>query len=322
MFDGATTGQLILILFVALAGLIFSGRYAITYLSHVTKAFGVSEFTVAFIILAIATSLPELFVGITSALKGANDIILATALGSNIINITFITGLTALLSGGIGTTRLHIKRDFGIAGAITLLPLLFLLNGRIGRGEAVILLLVFAYYVFLLIKDQSHLPEENPTKNIRHGVLYTVLTLLAVGVLIYASDTVVSSSVILAATIGIPSFLIGLFLLSIGTSLPELVTTLHSNKTGKPAMALGNIIGSNIANSTLVIGVAALIHPIETTLHPTLVATMVSVIIATGLIWYLASKGDSLSVFDGIKLLAAFFIFGIVILLTGGAAAI
>lgn len=318
MFDSATTGQLIIILFAALGGLILSGRYAITFLSHVTTALGVSEFTVAFIILAIATSMPELFVGITSALHGANDIILSTALGSNIINITFITGLTALLSGGIVTKQLHIKRDLGIAGAVTLLPLLFLLNGRIGRLEALFLLAVFGYYVFHLVQDQSHMTEDSPPKNIRKGLLYTIFTVLAVAVLIYASDTIVFSSVALAAVIGIPSFLIGLFLLSIGTSLPELVTSLHSNRRGKPAMVLGNIIGSNVANSTLVIGTAALIKPIETALHPTLVATMISVVVASALMGYLSARGDALSIFDGIKLLVAFFVFGIVILLTGG----
>lgn len=320
MFDGATTGQLILILLLALGGLIISGQYAINFLSRVTTALGVSEFTVAFIILAIATSMPELFVGITSSLKGASDIILSTALGSNIINITFIIGLTALLSGGVVTKQLHIQRDLGVAGAISLLPLMFLLNGKIGRVEASILLLVFAYYVFLLIRDQAHHAEDHFQKNFKQGFVYALATIIAVGALIYASDAVVSSSVSLATTVGVPSFLIGIFLLSIGTSLPELVTTMQSNKQGKPAMALGNIIGSNVANSTLVIGVAALINPIETTLHPALIVTMISVIVATGLLAYLASKGDALSVFDGLKLLAAFFIFGVVILLTGGAA--
>lgn len=308
----------IVVLVLALIGVVVSGRLTIRFLTNITTAFGVSEFTVAFVILALATSMPEVFVGITSSLRGASDLIISTALGSNIVNATLITGLTALLSGGISTEQLHLKRDLSVGGIISFLPLLFLLNGTVSRFEGLMLLLVFLMYLALLAHDQLQYRSFQMPSHLLRGLFSVVLALAAIGLLLYSSDKTVASSVELAALVGIPSFLIGLFLLSLGTSLPELVTTLQANRRGKSAMALGNIIGSNITNSSLVIGIAALIHPISVSLHRTMITTMVSVVVASVLLAYLAARREKLSIGDGLRLLSAFILFGIAILIASG----
>lgn len=310
----------LLVLALALAGVVVGGRLTIRFLTNITTAFGVSEFTVAFVILAIATSMPEVFVGITSSLRGASDLVISTALGSNIVNATFIMGLTALLSGGISTQQLNLKRDLAVGGIISFLPLLFLLNGIVSRFEGLLLILVFVLYLALLARDQIRYQSLQMPHHLLRGIFSFVFALLAIGLLLYASDKTVAASVELAAAVGIPSFLIGLFLLSIGTSLPELVTTLQANRRGKSAMALGNIIGSNVTNSSLVIGIAALINPISVSLHRTMVTTMVSVVIASVLLAYLAARRDKLTIGDGLRLLSAFVIFGVVILTASGGA--
>lgn len=305
------------ILLGSLAALVVSGRYAIRLLTNVTTAFGVSEFTVAFIILAVATSMPELSVAITSSLKGANELVLSTVLGSNIANVTLIIGLTAILSGGIRTTGLNIQRDIGLAIAITLLPLMFLLNGVLSRFEGIILILVFVYYLYSLLRDQATYSKSRAPRHILRGVFSIIGTLIAIALLILAANATVSSATNLAELIGIPAFLIGVFMLSIGTSLPELVTTLSSNWSGKYTMTLGNIIGSNVTNSSLVLGIASIIRPIEFTLDRSIGITMASVAVAILVMGYMAARRDNLSIKDGIFLVFLFFITGVAILLAG-----
>lgn len=306
----------IFILFGSLTALVISGRLAIRQLTNITTALGVSEFTVAFIILAMATSMPELSVAITSSLQSVNELVLSTILGSNIVNVTLITGLTAIVSGGIKTTGLNIQRDIGLAITITLLPLVFLLNGTLSRLEGVILLMVFAFYLFLLLRDQSVYSQDKTPRHIIKGALSIIGALVAVTFLVLSANWTVSSAVDLAAAIGIPAFLIGVFMLSIGTSLPELVTALQSNWSGKHAMTLGNIIGSNITNSSLVLGVASVIRPIQLTLNQSVGVTMASVAIAILVMGYMAARKDNLSIRDGFLLVLFFLGCGAAILLS------
>lgn len=308
---GAVTG-----LVLALFGIAASGRLTIRFLSNITTALGVSEFTVAFVLLAVATSLPETFVAATSALQHANDIIIATVLGSNIINITLVTGLAGFFSGGIKTDQLHLRRDLLLCCLISALPIIFVLNGTISRIESWTLLVIFLLYLAFLAHDQIKYSATRMPRRIVWGVASIFFALGAIAILLYSSSVAVSSSVALAALIGIPSFVIGIFLLAVGTSLPEMVTTIQSNRMGKPALALGNIIGSNITNSTLVLGLAGAISPIRTSLHPSLIVTAAAVIASTLGLTYLATRRGELSVFDSLKLLTAFVMFGAAIALT------
>ena len=308
---------LLLTLLASVLLLAISGRYAIRFLTNVADAFGISEFTVAFIILAIATSMPELFIAISSSLHSNSDLILATVLGSNIANVTLIIGLTALLSGGISTSQLNLRRHILIGVGITILPLVFLLNGVISRFEGVLLLLVFAWYVIRLLRDRSSFGKERRKRQLSYGFLSIGLALLMISILVFASEKTVSSSVELAALVGIPAFLIGLFVLSVGSSLPEFITTFQANKNGQAGLVLGNIIGSNIANSSLVIGVAAVIAPINTGLHASLAVTMFFVVASMLLLGYLATKRSDLSIFDGMKLILVFGIFILAVLFAG-----
>jgi cation:H+ antiporter len=308
---------LLLTLLASIILLAVSGRYAIRFLSHVASAFGISEFTVAFIILAVATSMPELFIAVSSSLHNNSDLILAVVFGSNIANVTLIVGLTALLSGGISTSQLNLRRNIIIGVGITIMPLVFLLNGVISRLEGVLLVGVFCIYVVQLVRDRSSFSRERAGRQLSYGLISIVLALIMIAVLIFASDRTVSSAIELAALAGIPAFLIGLFVLSLGSSLPEFVTILHSNRNGKPGMVLGNIIGSNISNSSLIIGIAAIIRPISTGMHVSLIVSMVFVVLSILLLSYLASQRRDLSIFDGLKLVLLFAVFFISILVAG-----
>lgn len=302
-------GGLFITLTLALAALVLCGRFLIRLLSNVTTAFGLSEFSVAFIFLAVATSLPELFVAIASAQQHAGDIVIAVALGSNVVNMTLIIGAAALLSAGIPTTGLNLRRDIFIGSGITLLPILFLLNGIISRFEGVLLLLAFSYYMYLLYRDRNTFNGAAAPRRILRGVASIFGILLLVGVLLVASNATVDSSVQLATAVGIPTFLIGLFLLAIGTSLPELTTTFSSALQRRPAMALGGILGSNVADSALIIGIASLVRPLEVTVNLPLVTTAAFVVIALVILGDFAFTRQRISIAEGLWLLFAFAMF-------------
>lgn len=304
------------VLLLSLVVLVATARWTIRLLTQVATSFGLSDFSVAFVILAVATSLPELFVAISSARQAAGDIVLAVALGSNIVNMTLIVGLAAIVSSGISTAGLHLRRDIIVGGAITMLPILFLLNGVISRLEGVLLLLVFAAYIYSLYRNGGRYVPPRVPRRILRGVFNLGLVFALLAVVVVSADYTVRSSTDIALVFGIPSFLIGLFVLAFGTSLPELTTTLQSALLRKPAMALGNIIGSNVADSALIIGVASLIKPLQVSLTSSLLLTAIGVFISLVLLGYFALSRERLSLPEGILLLLFFLIFGMTILLT------
>lgn len=305
-------------LLASLSVLVVSGRLIIRFLTKITLSFGISEFTVAFILLALATSMPDLFVAVSSSFKQADELILSTVLGANIVNMTLIIGLTAIFSGGIPTTNLHLRRNLVAGSLITLLPLFFLLNGTISQIEGAIMVFVFSLYLTTILRDQILFASSPIPGRLLVGAGSVVVVLLVVVIMVYAADRTVLNAVKLAGFFGIPTFFVGIFALALGTSLPELITTVQSSTQGKPAIALGNIIGTSVANSALILGVASTIAPIQAQgFQSWLLATMFFVVASVALLSYLAIRKNDLSVSDGFMLIACFLIFGFVILSSG-----
>jgi cation:H+ antiporter len=303
---------------VALAVLVISGRLLIRYLTRAAAAFNVSEFTLAFVLLALGTSLPELFVGLISARQGAGDLVLAMALGSNVINATLIIGLAAFLSVGISTATLNLRRDVILSAAIVMLPLLFLLTGGvISTVEAAILIGVFLYYIFLLYRDSKRQTEPLNLPHVMHGVVASLAVVALLAVLLAAAHFTVDAATRIAVSWHIPAVVIGLLLLAGGTSLPELATTIQVALKHKPGLALGTIIGSNVANSALVIGAAGLVRPLEVTVSGPLITAAVFVIVATSLLAYFASSRRQLSAREGLVLMALFLLYAGITIVTG-----
>lgn len=301
-------------LFLALFALIISGRFTIRLLTYLARAFGISEFTISFIILALATSLPELFIAISSSLQDEGELALSNVFGANIINMTLLIGIATLFAAGISTGQLHLKRDITLGSTIIILPLVMLLNGSISRFEGFILLGAFGLYLYLLVRDQSLYALQQPNKHILRGIGSILLALGMVSTLIIAANLTVQSSISLAELLHIPTFIIGLFVLSFGTTLPELVTTLHAAYNKQPSMVLGIVIGSNITNASLIIGLASVIQPIHLQLTSAHITTMVFVALSVILMGYLAKKQGNLSILDGLTLIGCFLLFGTIIM--------
>jgi len=299
----------------ALITLIVSSRFAIKSLTALTSALGISEFAIAFILLAVATSTPELFVSISSSLADAGSLVIATALGSNVINMTLIIGLAAFLSAGISTDGLYIRRDVLLGGVITMLPIIFLFDGEISRLDGAILLLFFAVYVYQLM-PRSSFSNRQSSLSLATAAGHSLVVAILIAVVIVSAHVVVSTAVDITRLTGIPEFMIGIFILAFGTSLPELVTTVGAALMRKPNLALGTILGSNIADSALIIGLASLIRPLQVDLTASIAVAALSVIVSLAFLTWFALSKKRLSTYEGAFLVLLFLVFGVVIATT------
>lgn len=256
--------------------LIKSAEWIIVSLRRIAKKSKVGVFAISAIILAVGTSLPELFVGMTSAIERSPNISLGVVLGSNIANIALITGMVALIFGRINVHGEYLKRDVFMALIAGLLPLALMADGILGRVDGLVLLFVYASYTASFFKDKfAEITNEHSKESFfyrflremnhidfdvskEYGKLFISLALM-----LFSSQMIISASQKMSSVIGIPIFVVSLVILAVGTSLPELIFSLKSIKSGEPKMFFGNLLGSTIANSTLIVGLTAVISPIN-----------------------------------------------------------
>ena len=224
----------------------------------------VSKMVVATTLAAFATSAPELTVSSVAALAGQPEIGLGDALGSNVVNVALIFGL-ALLFGAVQTTRTDFGRDFYMALAVPVLSFFLALDGRIVRSEALLLLTIFLAWLVWAV--HSALRQRNAAMAIEAGELSPgkslILGVLGLGALIAAGRLFVSGASGIAAAFSADTYVIGVLLVAIGTSLPELVTVILSRLRGHDDVGVGTLIGSNLFNGLAIVGVAGTIHPIS-----------------------------------------------------------
>ena len=266
----------ILILIIFASVLIKSAEWVVVALRRIAKRSKVGVFAISAIILAVGTSLPELFVGITSAIEGAPNIALGVVLGSNIANTALIVGFVALIMGKVNVHGEYLKRDVFMALVAGLLPLALMADGILGRVDGLILLFVYAAYTAGFFKDKfAEITDEHSQESFFYKFLREINHIdfditkeygklfLGLALMLFSSQQIIGASEKLAVAIGIPVFVVGLIILAIGTSLPELIFSIKSIKEGEPKMFFGNLLGSTIANSTLIVGLTAVISPIN-----------------------------------------------------------
>lgn len=220
---------------------------------------------IATTLAAFATSSPELTVSTVAALAGRPEIGLGDALGSNVVNIALIFGL-ALLFGSVQTTRRDFGRDYWLALLTPIVTVFFAADGRIARGESLVLLLVFAAWLAWTVR--MALLQREPLPASEHAADLSapksiVLGVLGLGALIAAGRLFVSGATGIAASFAIDTYVIGVIVVAIGTSLPELVTVILSRLRGHDDVGVGTLIGSNLFNGLAIVGIAGTVHPIS-----------------------------------------------------------
>ena len=227
--------------------------------SGIAKKFGIPSIIIGLTIVAMGTSAPELSVSVQSALAGMNDISIGNVVGSNLFNLLVVLGVSSI----VGKLKITNYRDVIIMLLVGLIMAMFAINGALIRTEGLTLLVIFAFYIgHLIFKAINNNEQNNEVKETTKPLTMTIiLGIIGLVAIIWGGNLVVDSASIIAQQLGMSQNLIGLTIVAIGTSLPELVTSVVATKKGELDIAVGNVIGSNIFNLLLIIGLSVFINP-------------------------------------------------------------
>ena len=313
----------VLLIIVGFVLLIKGADFLVEGSSDIAKKFHIPEIVIGLTIVSIGTSLPELLVSLNSATKGYSDMSLGNVIGSNICNLLLILGVSASLR------RLKLKREtryieVPLCIAYTLIFGVFCNSGgKITRPEAVILIFLFAgfigYTVAMGIKGEKYDEEvigeddatEKAAKEKKPGVIWKSIIQIIIGIvgLKFGGDFIVDNATIIAEYRNISEKIISLTIIALGTSLPELVTSVVAALKGNSDISVGNIIGSNIFNMTLIIGVSSLIHPITFNFEYNIdIAIMLGAGLMLFLFQYITPK-NMMSKRNGVMYLACYILY-------------
>ncbi len=245
--------------------------------SAIAKHFRIPSFIIGLTIVALGTSMPEAAVSITAALKGANGIAVGNVLGSNIFNLLIVLGFSALIKKcPVSKDTLRFEYPLSIIAAAVLLPMFFIGTSSeliLSRIDGLILICIFVIFIIVTARSalaarnniqETETVEEKPNISLTKNFLVSVIGIAGI---IIGGDVVVDCATEIAASFGIDETLIGLTIVAMGTSLPELVTSVVAAFKGETDIAVGNVIGSNIFNLLFVLGSSAFIHPITVTVY-------------------------------------------------------
>lgn len=261
----------ILILLAGLLLILFGANFLVDGSSSIAKKLGLSEFIIGLTVVGIGTSTPEMVVSFMSSFQGKADMAIGNIVGSNIFNTMMILGVTALIAP-LAITKSNLKRDIPLNIGVTILLILLGMNLTIfGKGQdqlcrldGVLLLAVFAWYMWTSFKSDTPDGEENNTKE--YTVFMSLLFIVGgLAGLIFGGRLFVNSATELAKLFGVSDKFIAITVMAAGTSMPELATCVVAALKGRGQLALGNILGSNISNILLILGGAALINPLSFT---------------------------------------------------------
>lgn len=252
-----------ILLLVGFALLIKGADFFVEGSSSVAKLLKVPSVIIGLTIVAMGTSAPEAAVSITAGMAGSNAIALGNVIGSNIFNLMIVLGVCALFHP-VPVEKSFIKRDYPIAIASAVLLLIFGLTGNeINRVEGLIMLALFIAFLITMVvsalKNREEADEEIKVLSPVMSLVYIVGGLAAV---VLGGDMVVDNATLIAQSLGLSENFIALTIVAMGTSLPELVTSVVAAKKGEVGLAVGNVVGSNIFNILLILGVSCALTPI------------------------------------------------------------
>lgn len=261
--------QHFLFFLLGLAALTLGAELMVRGAARLALTFGISPLVVGLTIVAFGTSAPELAVSTGAALSGSGDLAIGNVVGSNIANVLLILGLSALIVP-LAVNEQIIRQEIPIMIGTSLLFVVFALDGRLGQGEGALLLaLVIAYTVFLVRQSrraskavEAEFADEMPDTDSRWDAHWSVQLLLVaggLGLLVLGADWLVDAAVAVARAFGVSDLVIGLTVVAVGTSMPEIATSLVAAYRGQRDIAVGNVVGSNIFNVLAVLGFSSLV---------------------------------------------------------------
>lgn len=280
-----------LIFIVSMGALIYGADFIIQESERIALKFKISNFVIGATLVAVGTSLPEMAVSMSASIKGSADIAVANVIGSTIFNISLVLGLVFLIAKKIEPQRDLFAKDSAWALFPILIFLLMGIDGQLNMVDGLLfLLLMGAYLIFLIRSNQvEEVDEDLANEEFKWGKTILFLLIGFTFVIVGANFTIESAGNI-ARSFGVSEWIIGLFLVAFGTSLPELMISVKSALKNNSDLAIGNIIGSNVANFTMVLGLASILNPLNIDFKTNLFDISAAVIVSLMLVFITANK--------------------------------
>jgi len=297
--------------------LAFSSKWLVGALSKIALFLKVKEFVVGFFIMAFAASLPNLFVGIVSALNKIPQLSFGDVIGGNIVDLTLVLGLAALVSGGgLSAKSRTIQGSSLFTIFIGVFPLLLIADSRLSRSDGILLILsFFVYMVWLFSKKErfakiyDHSREKLDWKSFIKNL---IILIASVFLLLVGAELIVRSASYFSSLLDLPLSLIGLFIVGLGNCLPEAIFSIQAAKRGHDWMILGDLMGGVVMCATLVLGVVSLISPITITNFSPFAIARIFLILSALLFLFCLRSDRKISKKEGIGLIGLYIIFLIV----------
>lgn len=294
--------------------------------SSIARLLHVPSIIIGLTVVAFGTSMPEASVSVTAALAGKNDLSLSNVIGSNIFNLLIVVGVSAALQP-MKVQASVLKKDLPLSIVLTALLLVMSIptayQGEkaaiLSRPEGCILLAVFIAYLAVTVRQalkarQDYAEDEGPDGNAVISIPVTLIyVVIGIAGIVWGGNLVVDSASAIALTFGWSETFIGLTIVALGTSLPELVTSVMAARKGESDLALGNAVGSNLFNILLVLGMSASLHPI--TVSPFTVYDTIFLAVASIIVYLFAIQKQDLNRREGLMMIPLYFIFFIYIIL-------
>ena len=274
--------------------------------SSVAGKLKVPSLIIGLTVVSIGTSLPEAAVSLSASLSGTNEISLGNVVGSNIFNILVVVGVSSAILP-IVTDKDFLKRDMPINIAVTAALFVMLLDGFLSRIEAIILLVALALYMFILIRSALKSRTEAPEQKVLSWTKSILFIVLGAAAIIGGGQLVVNSAKTIAAALGMSETLIGLTIVAIGTSLPELVTPIVAAKKGDSGIAMGNVVGSCLFNILFILGLTGTITPMASS-RAIAIDTGILIGVSAWLLLSAATKGKT-SRWEGVAFTAMYVVY-------------
>ena len=283
-----------LVFVVSMAALIYGADFVIEESEKIAFHYKISSFVIGATVIALGTSLPEMAASIVASMHDKSDLAVSNVIGSNILNIALVLGIVFIIA-----KKMIPKRDmFADDSAWALFPIMVFLivgyDGTISRFEGFVYVAMMGAYLMFLFNNASDMLEEEVDTSLadapfdwkRTVALLTVGFVLVIG----GANFAVESASQIARNFGVSEWIIGLLLVALGTSLPELVVSIQAAKKRNADMIIGNIIGSNVANFTMVIGLAAMVNPLKVSFSENAFDIMTALILTVMLVFVTANK--------------------------------
>ncbi len=283
-----------IIFLAAMSALIYGADFIIKESERIALHFKISHFVIGATLIAFGTSLPEMAASMMASSVGKSDMAVANVVGSVIFNIAMVLGIVFFIAKKMNPSRNLFAKDSAWVVMPVVIFFIMTQDGEISRVDGALFLLLMVSYIFFLFTDSKEDLEgeidESLVKEKFNWIKSIILLSIGFVLTIGGANFVIESGTNIARIFGVSEWLIGLFLISLGTSLPELVVSLVAVKKGNAEMGIGNIIGSNVANFSMVLGAASLINPLTVDLVANKFDLLIMVGVSIALLFILANK--------------------------------